>query len=365
MKRIGLLLCLAFCCQCVTSSDERADFDEEVGRANASRAELVIDEGLAAVREVSSGRLVLWTSAPSWKGSITLPSSGRWRVVVDNALPDASLTVVADGAVVPLTTTTGLRPTQRIAEGDLPAGRLTLRFAPPDVDDRSPFRIALMSDIQEAVDDVSDLFDAIEREPEVRFLLGAGDLAENGTRDELLRVQEELQGFDLPYYTTLGNHDIAEPRAWQELFGRGSFQFHYRGVAFTLVDSAAASVGPRVYGWLEAWLDRAADQVHVVSMHIPPLDPVGVRNGGFGSRHEAGKLLNRLGEGNVDLTVYGHIHSFYAFENAGIPAIISGGGGAIPERLDGFDRHFVVIDLGADAGIVGQRVVEVAEGENG
>ena len=65
-------------------------------------------------------------------------------------------------------------------------------------------------------------------------------------------------------------------------------------------------------------------------MHIPPVDPIGVRNGSFANRNEAAKLLTRLARGGVDLTLYGHIHSYYAFENAGIPAHISGGGGAIP-----------------------------------
>jgi hypothetical protein len=37
-------------------------------------------------------------------------------------------------------------------------------------------------------------------------------------------------------------------------------------------------------------------------MHIPPLDPTGVRNGAFASRSEAAKLLARLAEGGVDLS---------------------------------------------------------------
>jgi Icc protein len=57
------------------------------------------------------------------------------------------------------------------------------------------------------------------------------------------------------------------------------------------------------------------------------------------------RLLGRLVEGGVDLTLYGHIHTHVAFENAGIPARISGGGGADPMKLDGIDRHFLVLDV--------------------
>jgi hypothetical protein len=49
------------------------------------------------------------------------------------------------------------------------------------------------------------------------------------------------------------------------------------------------------------------------------------------------------------LTLYGHIHTYHPFSNGGIPAYISGGGGAIPERLDGIGRHFMVVDVNPKA----------------
>jgi hypothetical protein len=84
-----------------------------------------------------------------------------------------------------------------------------------------------------------------------------------------------------------------------------------------------------------------------------------VRNGSFASRNEALALLVRLVRGRVDLTLYGHIHSHYSFENAGIHAEISGGGGAIPERLDGVGRHFMVIDVDPQEKVQSARVVRV------
>jgi predicted phosphodiesterase len=94
-------------------------------------------------------------------------------------------------------------------------------------------------------------------------------------------------------------------------------------------------------------------------MHIPPIDPIGVRNGSFASRNEANKLLAQLAEGDVDLTLYGHIHSYYAFANAGIPAYISGGGGSIPERFDGVGRHYLTVDVDPVRGIVQTGLVRI------
>jgi 3',5'-cyclic-AMP phosphodiesterase len=56
-------------------------------------------------------------------------------------------------------------------------------------------------------------------------------------------------------------------------------------------------------------------------------------------------MVAKLARGGVDLTLYGHLHTFVGFENAGTPAYVTGGGGAIPDRLDGIGRHFMTIDV--------------------
>jgi predicted phosphodiesterase len=344
---------------CLSTPGERAALDLAVGHEQVEDTSVDVKEGLAAIRALSEGELVLWSSAPTWQATMSVDTAGAWTVVVRNALPDATLRAEGPDGPLDVIAETGSVPTERIFRLSLPAGETQLRLVTTDESDHATFRIALMSDIQTGIDEVDDMFTAIEAEPGVRFLLGAGDLAQNGSASELRRVQGALEDFDLPYYTTLGNHDIAEKGAWHDLFGRGNLSFVFRGVRFTLLDSAAATIEPTVYGWLDDWIQRGRGMTHVVGMHIPVLDPIGTRNGGFGSRHEAGKILNRLAAGGVDLTVYGHIHSLYRFDNGGIPAIISGGGGALPERLDGVGRHFVVIDLGGNAGFVGAKVVEV------
>ena len=84
-----------------------------------------------------------------------------------------------------------------------------------------------------------------------------------------------------------------------------------------------------------------------------------MRNGGFASRNEAAKLLAQLANGGVDLTFYGHIHSYYRFENAGIEAHISGGGGGLPERFDGIGRHYLNVEADPQVGTLSTRVVRV------
>jgi hypothetical protein len=347
---------------CERPAQDRAERDRTVGRATSAELDVRVAGGLAAIRALEAERVALWSSAPAWELELDARAATSIRLDVANCIPDVELSPLDSNARATLVTTDAA--TKKSWELELPAGKSKFRFAPPDAADRAPWSLALMSDVQEAIDRVQDVYRRVNEQPDVRFLLGAGDLTERGSHEELRRFEDELEGLDVPYYTTLGNHELGEtPPLYQDYFGRANFHFAYRGVHFTLLDSASATLDPIVYDWLDGWLGRGRSAVHVVAMHIPPLDPTGVRNGAFASRNEAAALLGKLAEGGVDLTLYGHVHSFYEFDNAGIPAFISGGGGAIPERFDGIGRHFMVIDVGADRGVVSTRVVRVDPGD--
>jgi 3',5'-cyclic-AMP phosphodiesterase len=345
---------------CTRPSEERARRDLDVGKARAGSVAVEVVDGLAVVRQIEPGKLALWMSAPAAVVRLEAGAGAATslELSVENAMPDLELD--APGANVSVGKSP--IPTHKTWKLELLAGSSELRLSPPDVGDRSSWRFALMSDVQEAVDEVRDIYRAVNAVSGVRFLLGAGDLTEQGSNAELEFFSNQLRTLEVPYYTTLGNHELGASTAappYQEWFSRASFRFVYRGVQFTMLDSASATIDPLVYGWLDRWLEEGKNRVHVVAMHIPPLDPIGVRNGAFASRNEAAKLLTRLANAGVDLTLYGHIHSYYAFENAGIPAYISGGGGAIPERFDGIGRHFLVVDVNADRGIEQVSVVRV------
>jgi len=343
---------------CVRPAKERAERDQDVGKATSAELDVRVAHGLAAVRVLEPGHLVLWSSAPGWELELDARAAGSLRLDVENCMSDVELSALTNAARV--TRVSSELPTRKTFELELPEGSSRFRLAAPDAGDRGTWKFALMSDVQEAIDEVQDIYQRVNEEDDVRFLLGAGDLTQQGTVGQLRRFRDELASLDVPYYTTLGNHELGtNPPAYHDYYGRGNFQFVFRGVVFTLVDSASATLDPLVYDWLDGWLARGKNSVHVVGMHIPPLDPTGVRNGAFASRGEAAALLARLAESRVDLTLYGHIHSYYEFDNAGIPAFISGGGGAIPERFDDMGRHFMVMDIDADRGVVGTRVVRV------
>jgi Icc protein len=343
-RRRSALLLTALCVSgCLRPSEDRARKDAEIGQATAPGVSVTVANGFAAVRSLASERSELWQNAPALSIGLRFeaPAPEQHQLVVQNCMRDATANV-SGATLVELARERGACRLELALE----APDVEIELAPPQLADVTPFRFAVLSDIQEAIDDVQDIYDRINQIPDLEFVLGAGDLTESGSVEELEQFQAYMLGLAYPYYVTLGNHELgASPPPYHDYFGRGSQSFVYRGVRFTLLDSASATLDPIVYDWLDEWLRLGAEQPHVVAMHIAPLDPIGVRNGAFANRAEAGKLLSRLAAHGVDLTLYGHIHSYYRFDNAGIPAFISGGGGAIPERFDDIGRHFLVIDV--------------------
>ena len=339
---------------CVDVGQDRADFDEGIGVAEMAAAKVVVTDGLARVLQLDAAGLVLWAQAPTLEIALEVidPNGAPTALEVQNCVPDAQLTITGpDGLTRTPEASPGDRPTVRrwVIETSSP-GAYVWRVASPRADARSAFRFVAFADVQRRLDGIQDLFGPMAREENVRFGLVSGDLTSRGTLPDLRQFQREMGTLPFPLYATLGNHDLGtDEHHFQRVFGRCSFSFEYGGVRFSLLDSASAGLAPKVSERLEDWLEAGRDGLHLVMMHIPPLDPVGRRNGGFASRLEASRLLSSLAQARVDLTIYGHVHSLYTFENAGIDAIISGGGGAIPQRLDGIGRHYLLVDADPQA----------------
>lgn len=333
---------------CTRPGEDRVARDLAVGAATIDGATVDVAGGLAHVRALVPGAVALWAQAPVLELAVELDAAGAWTIEVANALPDAELVATsAAGESIAAAALPAARPTVRAWTLALPAGVTTVRIAPPDAGDvTTPWRFAVMGDIQGAMPEVDEVFARIDAEPGVRFVVSTGDIVDRGQEAEYELFERQLATLDVPFYSTIGNHELFDDvDRWYRRYGRANVHFRFRAVTFTLIDSASATIDPAVDRWLDAWLAEAAGDLHLFGTHYPPVDPVGVRQGSFASRREGQALLARLAAAGVDLTVYGHIHTYVGFDNAGIPAYISGGGGAQPLRLDGIGRHFLAVDV--------------------
>lgn len=344
-------LLLAWSTSCLDVGVERADHDLTIGKAQDRGASVEVEQGLAAVRrfDASSGALRLWGQAPALSWTLTTDAAPKtWTIVASNIMRLAELTVLdPQGDPVSVTATTRRIPTEGSWQVDLaPNTRYTMRLSPPGGADLTPWSFAIFADVQSDIDRVQDIYALMSGDPELQFGLISGDLTERGEPEQLERFQREMETLPFPCFATLGNHELGvEETLFHDYFGRGSFSFVWRGTRFTLLDSASATIAPLVHTWLDEWLEQGKAQPHAVLMHLPPLDDSGNRNGAFASRDEAQGLLARLARANVDLTVYGHVHTYESFSNAGIEAYITGGGGALPMSFDGIGRHYLKVSV--------------------
>ena len=351
---------------CMDVADGRARRDAEIGYAETVGIAIRVDRGLARVAAIGPTNVALWLQAPIVSFQLTLPPGAPpVEIAADNAAWNAAMdatTPIAGLVIDPVPTPATPIPKQArwIVTPPAGGGTFVLRIAPADADAGGPFRFAVYGDVQEAIDRVQDIYRRMAEDPSIRFALIVGDLTEQGSVTELERFKRELAGLPFPAYATLGNHELGNREdLFHDHYGRGNQSFVFRNVQFTLLDTASATLSPMVYDWLSDWLVEGIDRPHFTFCHIPPLDSSGTRNGAFASRGEANKLLSLLASGHVDTTFYGHLHTFDAFSNAGIPAYISGGGGAIPERFDGTGRHFLTVDVDPDRQLSQVAVVPV------
>ena len=310
--------------------------------------------GLATVHELAPATLHLWLQAPDVTlDLVTAAGAPPIEIIAGNALSDAALAALAPVAGVGV----GVEP---IAATAAPTER-RWRVTPPrrrrrvDPAHRAPGRRHRRGRGASPCSPTSrrrsiacrTSTGGCPRTPGIRFAVMSRRSDPDAARPSSWPASRpRCSGLPFPIYATLGNHELGtRDDLFHDYFGRGNFSFVFRNVQFTLLDTASATLAPVVYDWLGGWLIEGIDRVHFVFAHIPPLDPIGTRNGAFASRLEANKLLSLLASGKVDTTFYGHVHSYYAYSNAGIPAYITGGGGAIPEQLDGIGRHYLTVDV--------------------
>jgi len=364
VSALGILVLVPLFSSCLDVAANRAARDLRIGHSSLQSLRVDVDGGLAAIRGSGESELHLWASAPTLSIHVERPESNSapLRVRIENILSDAELTVAENQSTsVTVKLIDNPHPTEKTWEVAFLGGNsTTLTLRAPDADLQEPWRFAVYADVQEALGNVQEIYEKMNATPNIRFSLISGDLTSQGRIEELEEFQTSMKLLKFPCYATLGNHELGTREdLYHDYFGRGNYSFVFRDARFTMLDSASATLDPAVYSWLDGWLSEGRDQLHVVTMHIAPIDPVGARNGSFASRAEADKLLTQLAQGGADLTLYGHVHSFYAFENAAIPAYISGGGGAIPERMDGIGRHFLTVDVTAAGEIEQVAVVRV------
>ena len=110
-----------------------------------------------------------------------------------------------------------------------------------------PFRFAMISDSHlYSMDDHkfdAQLMDAVAQvnamDPLPDFVLYGGDVAQNGTEDQLVKGKKILSALKMPMKVIPGEHDwyLDMGKAWRGLFGDETWSFNHKGVHFIGLNS--------------------------------------------------------------------------------------------------------------------------------
>lgn len=190
------------------------------------------------------------------------------------------------------------------------------------------FSFAYLSDIHiahgaKSVEDAQACIEDINRNPELKFSIFAGDITEFGTDEEIALAKSIFDKLERPYYIVAGNHDAK----WSESgcntfvnrFGYEEFAFDYGGIKFVGTNSGpnmrmAPALLPREsMVWLDS-ISRTIDpEQPLIFINHYPMDT---------SMLNYSQVLDVLKRMNTQLIMSGHWHQNRPMVYEGIPAVI-------------------------------------------
>jgi 3',5'-cyclic AMP phosphodiesterase CpdA len=197
------------------------------------------------------------------------------------------------------------------------SGELTVPAA-PEVNPDS-FRFALFGDPQIGEDLLSQLghFRHEVTTRGIEFFGVLGDLTNDALPVEQQALKAALDSTAVPYYCTLGNHDLYQADGWdwfKQNFGPSCYALEIGGkVRILFLDTAEGALGLEQFDWLERELADSAGLQTIVATHYPVYDGIRPIMYRLSSSAEQYKLLSLLARYHVRYFVAGHIHGWRYF----------------------------------------------------
>jgi hypothetical protein len=349
IHRIAAVLTATLAAACLDPTGERTRRDlEETGVAQIGDVRARIEPGVALEVDASRSFVRFRANAPEMTLALANPSSEARTVSVEvsNTFEGSTVSVPASSPAAGTLAFDVVVP---------PGGETTASVGLPAAQPAARFRFAWVGDVQGGNERFTRVRARINADPSLEFTLFAGDITEQGSQEEIDAFVREANALVEPWFSVLGNHESlrSEPVAFQRTVGRINVRFDYKGARFVLLDSASGTLDPWAVGFVRRAMEDDGPAMRIAAMHIPPLDPEGLRNGGWNDRTEAAKILAMFARGGTDLLLTGHIHTLRPTSQAGIETWISGNGGVeLEAKFDGTSVHYLAVTVDPLAGTV-------------
>jgi 3',5'-cyclic AMP phosphodiesterase CpdA len=139
------------------------------------------------------------------------------------------------------------------------------------------FQFAVFGDPQIKQDNVNRLgkFKQEVGARSIDFFCALGDLTNDATEDEVDSIKLDLDRVGIPYYATIGNHDLFQADGWErfkENYGPSCYAVVIADrIKLIFLDTADGTIGPTQFDWLETEL-RDSAYIKIVLTHYPVFD---------------------------------------------------------------------------------------------
>lgn len=169
-----------------------------------------------------------------------------------------------------------------------------------------------------------------------QFLLNLADTSDDGTPTEWQAVKELESTLPFPVYHTVGSHDIktdSTRTSFTAVFGHAPWYTVDNGqLHLIILDNADRKVGfpKEELDWLERDLSAHENSVNIIAYHRPfglPLAALLGDDETAASAKTNERLTALIRQHNVKQVFTAHLHTYLPYTLAGVPAVVSGGGG--------------------------------------
>jgi len=151
--------------------------------------------------------------------------------------------------------------------------------------------------------------------PQAELCLLGGDLADDGTAQQLIPIRDIFSKLSIPIYGVIGNHDYVtdeDRSAYERIYpDRLNYSFEHRGWQFVALDSTQgrrateASIQAHTFRWLSDNLGKLqADRPTILVTHFPLGEGMPARS------LNADELLGHFLDFNLRAVFCGHYHGF-------------------------------------------------------
>lgn len=190
------------------------------------------------------------------------------------------------------------------------------------------FSFAYLSDVHislgsKSVEDAEACVADINKNPQIKFSIFAGDITEFGTDEEIALAKSIFDKLENPYYIVAGNHDAkwseSGCNSFVKAFGYEEFAFDYEGIKFIGTNSGpnmrmAPALLPREsMVWLDSISTTIDPKQPLIFINHYPMDT---------SMLNYSQVLDVLKSMNTQLIMSGHWHQNRAMVYEGIPGVI-------------------------------------------